>query len=179
MSADGAEAGAMPDGITKHHCAPRPTDRLGGLAAITLLAALVAAGFSGLVGGAPHPVSQTETASVRLRIEYPEVLRSGEFFEGRIEITPLRDVADLTLAVSPSLWREHTVNSSVPAAEEETFKDGAYRFSYGPVEAGEPFFVKIAFQLNPPLIGGTEGAIAVLDGETELASLPMSLRVMP
>lgn len=169
----------MPDGITPHHCAPRASDKLVGAAALVLLTALVAAAIVGLFGGTPHPATEFQSDSVRLRIEYPKVIRSGEFFEGRIAVTPLRDIADLTLAISPALWREHTVNSMIPGAEKEAFANGAYRFSYGPATAGETFFVKIAFQLNPPLFGGTRGDIGVLDGEMPLASVPLSLKVMP
>jgi hypothetical protein len=168
-----------PDGVGERHLAPRAADKIGGVAALLLLAALIMAALLGALGGAPHPAHTAQTDSVSLQIEYPKVIRSGEFFEARIAVTPLREIADLTLGVSPALWREHTVNSIVPAPEEETFGKGAYRFSYGPAAAGETFFVKIAFQLNPPLFGGTSGEIAVLDGDEPLASLPLAMKVMP
>ena len=77
------------------------------------------------------------------------------------------------------MWKDFTVNTMVPAAAEERFADGRFRFSYGPVEAGKAIVVKIDSQINPSLVGGTAGHVAVYDGETLLAELPVAIAVRP
>jgi len=39
--------------------------------------------------------------------------------------------------------------------------------------------LKIDGQINPPRLGGSAGRIRLLDGEVELAALPISLKVIP
>ena len=45
--------------------------------------------------------------------------------------------ADAVIAIPPSLWQDQKINSQIPAAESEEFKDGVFRFHYGPLKAGE------------------------------------------
>ena len=72
-----------------------------------------------------------------------------------------------------------TINTMIPAASEESFKGGAYRFSYGALRAGETLVVKIDGQINPPLFAGTEGEIALFDGERRLGGMPLKIKVLP
>lgn len=67
----------------------------------------------------------------------------------------------------------------VPAPSEESFKDGAFRFDYGPLKPGESIDIKIDGQINPPLFAGTRGTVAVLDGERQLATIPLHITVLP
>ena len=39
--------------------------------------------------------------------------------------------------------------------------------------------VKVDSQINPALVGGTSGAVAVYDGDTLLAELPIAMTVRP
>ena len=109
----------------------------------------------------------------------PDRLRNGEFFEMRLRVAATRPIADATIAVPPGLWRDMTINSMVPAASEEAFKDGAYRFRYGALKAGETLEIKIDGQINPPLTVGTKGEVALYDGTTRIATLPVRIRVLP
>jgi hypothetical protein len=72
-----------------------------------------------------------------------------------------------------------TINTMTPAPGEEQFKDGAFRFDYGPLKAGETLDIKIDGQINPPLFAGTRGQIALFDGERELAATPLHITVLP
>src|SRR3546814_1697109 len=66
-----------------------------------------------------------------------------------------------------------TVNTMIPAPAEESFEDGYFRFSYGPLDAGERLHVRIDGQINPPLFAGTRGEIAVFDGDRRVGSMPL------
>ena len=58
-------------------------------------------------------------------------------------------------------------------------KDGAFRFDYGPLKAGETLDIQIDGQINPPLFAGTHGRVAVFDGERELVGIPLRITVLP
>ncbi|WP_179497012.1 hypothetical protein [Sphingopyxis sp. JAI108] len=144
-----------------------------------ILAVIIALALSGLVGGQTSPLRSEDFGAARLEVKTPSVIRNGEFFETRIRIEASQDMSDAVLAVSPSLWTDMTINTMIPAASEESFKGGAYRFSYGELRAGETLVVKIDGQINPPLFAGTEGEIALFDGERRLGGMPLHIEVLP
>lgn len=134
---------------------------------------------SGLLGGAPRPWHRIATADAELAVRMPARSRNGEFFETEIIVTARRPIAKLVIGVTPGLWHNVTVNTFIPAPTEESFDDGAFRFDFGPVAAGDTRVVKIDSQINPQLWGGTRGTISVSDDKRELAALPLSMRVLP
>ncbi|WP_144037732.1 hypothetical protein [Sphingopyxis sp. KK2] len=144
-----------------------------------ILAAIVVFALSGLAGGQPSPLRSKDFGAARLEVKTPSVIRNGEFFETRIRIEATSDISNVVLAVSPSLWTDMTINTMIPAAAEESFKGGAYRFSYGELRAGETLVVKIDGQINPPLFAGTEGEIALFDGDRRLGGMPLHIKVLP
>lgn len=147
---------------------------------LLLFAALMAAAAIGWLGGHPHPIRAARTAAATLAVEMPRVIRNGEFFETRIRIEARAAVAEPVVAVTTPLWRDLTVNTFIPAADGEEYKDGAFRFSYdAPLKAGDELELKIDSQINPSLLGGTAGEVLFLDGERELARVPIRMRVLP
>lgn len=175
-----SEARAFPDGIEHRHASRASwLSRSAGIVSLLVFGALLALALAGLFGGGRSPVRTVEGADVALTVATPATLRNGLFYETRITITARRDIGKLVLAVPPSLWRDMTINAQVPAAAEESFENGRFAFDYGPLKAGDKLEVKIDGQINPPLFGGTRGTIAVLDDKRELASLPLSMRVLP
>src|SRR3546814_13021689 len=76
------------------------------------------------------------------------------------------------IEVSPSLWRDMTINTMIPAPAEEFFEKGGYRFAYDRMPRGKRLLIKIDGQINPPLFAGTRGDIAVYDGERRLGAMP-------
>ncbi len=170
----------FPEGLGHPHLSgPAPIRRHASPLSLLVLGSIIAAALMGAFGGhgLEHFVAEGEGA--RLDVEAPAILRNGEFFEMRVTVRPDRPVADLVLAVEPSLWRHVTQNSMLPAASEESFEDGAFRFSYGPVPAAGEMRIKMDFQINPSLLGNLSGTLSVLDGEAPLASLPMTVEVRP
>jgi hypothetical protein len=179
--ADGqAQGRAFPDNLGESHIAGSPArDRVASLIALVLLTILLTTAMTGALGGRPSPTTRVDAPAVSLAVKTPRTLRNGMFFETEISVTPHRPVHDLTIAVDRTLWKDFTVNTMVPAASEETFADGRFRFAYGPAEPGKAIVVKTDSQINPALVGGTAGRIAVYDGETLLAELPVTVKVRP
>lgn len=165
-----------PDGIV-----PRPAAGNGRAnpLPVMVLAAVMIAGLSGLLGGQPGVIQQVASDAAVLRVQTPETLRNGMAFETIVEVDPVTAIDDLVIGVSDGLWREMTINTMIPAPAEETFKDGYQRFSFGPFAAGEALRFKIDGQINPPLFAGRSGEIAVMDGERMLTGVPIRVRVLP
>lgn len=172
-----------PQGIEKRHLEPRAWHRVANPAVLLCLAAILFAALFGLVGGQPHPSRSVETVEARLTLETPTRIRNGELVEMRLEIEARRAFSDLILAVSTTYWHDLTINTMIPAPAEEKSADGRYLFSYGPVAAGDRLHIKIDGQINPPLFGGTEGEIILMDGDGDgkkkISSLPVKIRVFP
>jgi hypothetical protein len=101
------------------------------------------------------------------------------YVEWRIEAKARRPIEDAVVAIPADLWKDMTVNSLVPAATEEEYKDGEFRFHFGTLDAGESLLFKIDGQVNPPNVNRHRGTIRLLDGERPLALSPVDVKVMP
>ncbi|QCB55734.1 hypothetical protein E5675_15695 [Sphingopyxis sp. PAMC25046] len=146
---------------------------------LLLIGGLLLTACLGLAGGQPSPRARADFALATLEVKTPGIIRNGEFFETEIEVRSKAGIEEAVLAVEPRLWRDMTINTMIPAAAEEEFRRGEFRFSYGPLEAGETLRIKIDGQINPPLFAGTDGAIAVYDGDRLIGRQPISIRVLP
>lgn len=175
------EPAAFPDGLSEvqaredrrlfvRHANPFSVIVLGGL----LLAALLGV----FAGGRVRPLV-AETPQASFQVATPRVVRNGLFFETRIDVAARGAFKDLTIGVSPELWRDMTINTTIPQASEEAFEQGLFRMHYGAIDAGERLVVKIDGQINPPLTLGTHGQIALFDGDRRVAMVSVSIRVLP
>jgi hypothetical protein len=146
---------------------------------VAVLGAVLLLALSGLLGGSGDAEISAFAPDADLVVTTPTTVRNGVFFETLIEVRAKRDFGELVLAVEPSLWRDVTQNSMLPAAADESFEDGRFRYSYGKVEAGRSLTVKIDSQINPSLVAGDEGTVAVLDGDRKVAEVSVPMRVLP
>lgn len=179
MPAPGYGPSKLPDGLDEYHTQPhRGAAKHASVLSIVLLGALLATAVTGVLGGRAMTVER-KNAAVRAEIEVPTTLRNGEFFEMRIKIDARRQIDKLGLGIGSRIWRDVTVNTMIPAAIEETYQDGAYRFTFGRLESGGRFVVKIDSQINPSRRGAAEGTIDILDGDIVLLSVPMRITVLP
>ena len=169
-----------PDGIGDEHAEKRTRlHRHANPLSVLILGALLLAALLGAFGGGKARPLALGGDVAALSVTTPRTLRNGEFFETRIGVTARADIAELVIAVPPELWRDMTINSMIPAASEESFKQDSFRFSYGPLRKGETIALKIDGQINPPLFAGTSGRIAVLDGERPIGAIPIDIVVLP
>jgi hypothetical protein len=167
----------MPDGITDEHVQPPRGGRGASPLSLLILAGVVALGPSGLAGR--ERSWSTEGGGAEVVIHSSEVIRSGEFFEMRISIDSSEPVGELVIGVDASLWRDMTVNTMIPAAADERSEAGQFLFSFGALEPGETFDLKVDLQVNPDALGNNPGAVRVLDGERVLASVEVGIGVLP
>lgn len=168
----------LPDGISRNHLAAAGGPPAG-TAAIFILGMLLTAALAGWLGGARSERYARSSAQADIVVSMPQIMRSGMFFETRIEVIAREPLNDATIAMSPALWRSITINTQIPEPSEQEFKSGFYQFHYGPLKAGERIAVKFDAQINPDLFLGNKGEIALLDGERPVARLPLTLTVLP
>ena len=168
-----------PQGINDDHIQGHRWKRHASPGSVLLLSVLLVAAALGYFGGQPHPWRTTDGAAATINMEFPEILRNGQFFEMRAKITAKQDFQDLRVGISTTYWHDLTINSMVPAPEKETTENGEYRFSFGPVKSGKEFAIKIDGQINPPMFAGTQGQLTLLDGEKIQATVPVNLTVIP
>lgn len=169
----------LPDGIEDRHARPKRFHAYANLVSLLVLGALMVTAMTGWLAGGRTTPRRVAGPAAKMIAAIPDRLRNGEFFEMRLTIQATQPIADATIAVPATLWRDMTINSMIPAASEEAFKDGAFRFRYGRLKAGDTLALKIDGQINPPLTIGTRGTIALYDGDTRVAALPVHIRILP
>ncbi|MGH6696009.1 hypothetical protein [Sphingopyxis sp.] len=157
----------------------RPWDRHASPISILILGGLLLAAALGFTGGQPSTPRTADLGDVRLTVKTPTTIRNGEFFETDITVRAEVPLDDAVVAISPALWHDMTVNTMIPAPAEESFEDGRFHFSYGPLAAGDSLHIKVDGQINPPLFAGTRGEIAVLDGSRRIGAMPLRIKVLP
>lgn len=146
---------------------------------LVALGAILLMALTGVFGGLKNPTLAASSSAATLRVNAPEVLRSGEFFEMRLALEAREPIARPVIAIAQSYWRDITVNTIVPAPASESFRDGFFVFEFDALEAGEAIELKVDGQINPSLFGGTEGAIEARDDARTLVRTETVLRVLP
>ncbi|MDM0045975.1 hypothetical protein QTH91_15915 [Variovorax dokdonensis] len=179
MSAPNETPGAMPDGIDPAHLRTGSAiARHASPLSLLVLLAVVGLGASGWLGK-PWPERSHATGAVDLSVAMPTVVSTGDLYEALIEVHANTDISRLQIEVDPHLWTETTINSMVPAADSETFKDGRIRFGFDALAQGEALIFKVDAQINPRFFGRLAGDIRVLDDGRLIAASRRELRVMP
>jgi hypothetical protein len=169
-----------PQGIEADtHASAKSWHRYSNLVGIFGLALFLGLAAFGIFGGQPHPTRVIETPAARLTLQFPEILRNGEFFEMRATIEAKQPFDDLQMGISSEYWRDLTINTMIPAPSEEKSENGRYLFSYGPLSPGDRLTIKIDGQINPPMSAGTRGRLTLMDGDTVVLATPVKLRVFP
>lgn len=167
-----------PDGIRDEHAKPHTGLRKHASPATILVLGifLAAAGF-GAFGKSGTVQGSSEGAA--LLVESPSRIRNGQLAEMRIHVRAEEPIDTLVIRVGTDLWKDMTVNTLLPAANEESMKDGDFEFTFGALPAGEDWMMKVSLQINPNLYGLNRGTIRVLDRDEELAAADVRIQVLP
>lgn len=159
---------AQPIAGWRHHASPL---------SLVAFGSVIVLGLSGVLG---HERDwRAEANGVALEVHAPETTRNGEFFEMRIDVRSERRIGELVIGMEAALWEDMTVNTMIPAPAEEESSDGQFRFVFAALEPETTFHYKLDLQVNPDIVGGNEGTIAVYDGEQMLADTRISIMVLP
>lgn len=172
-----AASADYPDGIDPRHAEGRGANW--NWLSLAVLGAVMLAALLGAFGGGKTRPLTVAAAEAQLDVATPRVIRNGEFFETRVRIEARRPIAKAVLVVPESLWRDMTINSMIPAPSEEKAEKGEFRFDYGAMKTGDVLDIKIDGQINPPLFAGTQGGVALYDGERRIAAIAFDIKVLP
>ena len=178
MGKSDRQAKTFPDGIGKEHVTPTTGwRRHASPLSLAVFGSVIVLGLTGLLG---HERDwRSEANGLRLEVHASEISRNGEFLEMRVSVETATALEDLAIGVDNDLWEDMTVNTMIPAATEETGIGGEFRFSFGPMEAGTTFDLKIDLQVNPDIVAGNDGTLTVYDGDRPITSVDIGLMVLP
>src|SRR3546814_11790114 len=91
----------LPDGRAERHATAGGSFRRNrGWLALVMLSLLMAGALSGLLGGVHNRESSTDTQAAAMRVEAPDVLRNGGFFEISVQITARRALEEPVCAIT-------------------------------------------------------------------------------
>lgn len=141
---------------------------------VPLLAALL-----GFLGGGGEATVRATSPQADMDVVTPRTLRSGNWFETRVVVTPRADIADLTIAIDQPLWRGMSIDTLVPDADKVEATGGSFAYSFGAVKAGERFVMKVDGQIQPRGLRELKGVVTLRDGDRPLATAPLSIWVLP
>jgi hypothetical protein len=123
--------------------------------------------------------SNAAGAAAVLRLEAPETVRGGIFFQARIDVTATRAVRQPRLVFDGGWLEGLQVNSIEPAAESESSRDGLLVLSYGALAPGDRLRVYMQFEVNPTNVGQHSFGFELDDAQTRIARIDRDLRVLP
>lgn len=168
-----------PFGIDPHHCAVSRFARMRSPLAIVVFVVVLGSAMLGWLGGGANTAKAFVSPRATVAIEYQPILRSGNWFETLLTVTPRADVKDLVIAIDQSLWRGMSIDTLAPDAESAEATGGRYTYHFGTVKAGERFRMKFDGQIQPRALRRLSGDIRVQDGTRPLLAFPLTVTVLP
>ncbi len=145
---------------------------------IALFAALALLALWGAFGQRETESKAAGSAAV-LRLQAPETVRGGLFFQARIDVTAMRAVRQPRLVFDEGWLEGLQVNSIEPAAESESSRDGLLVLSYGALAPGDLLRIYMQFEVNPTNVGRHAFGLELDDGQTRIARIDRELKVLP
>lgn len=167
-----------PEGIEERHIHDPSRPTLRAPIGFIGLGALIVASVLGVFGTEARLAASQGGAE--LSVDAPVRIRNGEFYEMVITVRADQAIDEPVLLVEPGVWRDVTVNTFIPAPTDETTRNGAFAFTFGPLAAGQELVVKVDAQVNPDHApAANEGRISVADGEELLTGVDYRMEVLP
>lgn len=169
----------FPDGINADHLKPGRAAQIKSWLPLPLLGGVLLLALTGLFGGGPSLRKAAVSDAARLTVEAPPILRNGQIFEVQISVLAEGELARPTIAVDTSYWRNITLNTIRPEPAAQGFREGAVLLEYDRLGAGETLLITFEAQVNPVFGQHSRAHVRLLDGQTELAGLPLQMKVLP
>jgi hypothetical protein len=141
-----------------------------------VLTVVVVLGLAGTFGQ-PDRVSRAATAAATLRVEAPDRLRGGVFYQGRFDVTAVRDVKHPTLVLGRGWADQMQINTIEPSPDKEAAPDGRLHLEYGELKAGERLTVWLQLEVNPVSSGERDQSVELMDADTVLARVARRVTV--
>jgi hypothetical protein len=123
--------------------------------------------------------SRAAGSAAVLRLEAPETVRGGIFFQARLDVTVVRSIGRPRLVFDEGWLEGLQVNSIEPAAESESSRDGLLVLSYSALAPGDRLRVYLQFEANPTNVGRRSFGFELDDRQARIARIERDLTVLP
>src|SRR4051794_29592543 len=145
---------------------------------MTLFAAVSVIALLDVIGQKPSDSSASGAAAV-LTLSAPHTVRGGVFFQSRIEVRATQAIDHPRLVFADGWVEGMQVNSTEPAADSESSRDGRLVLSYGQMAPGDVLRVWFQFEVNPTNVGHRSYGVELDDETRALAHISHNLTVLP
>jgi hypothetical protein len=161
---------------------PEPRGEIVGLwmrrAVLMVFAVVALLGLLDVFGQGTTQTAASTPAAV-LRVTAPKAVRGGLFFQSRVEIRALRNIAHPRLVLDEGWVEGMQFNSIEPSPVGEASRDGRVVLSYDTVDAGKRLVVWMQFEVNPTSVGHRAYGLELDDADTQVAAVHRAITVFP
>jgi hypothetical protein len=127
-----------------------------------------------------HPSESSASApAARMTLTAPETVRGGLFFQSRVEIHALREIAAPHLVLDHGWVEGMQVNSIEPNPASELSRDGRVVLAYDKLAPGDDLRIWMQFEVNPTNVGHRSYGIELDDGTARVLRLSPTITVLP
>jgi hypothetical protein len=123
--------------------------------------------------------SQAAGLAARMTLTAPATVRGGLYFQSRVEVHAVREIAFPHLVLDHGWIEGMQVNSIHPEPTGELNRDGRVVLTYDKLAAGDDLTVWLQFQVNPTNTGRRSYGIELDDAATPLVRLSPTITVLP
>ena len=123
--------------------------------------------------------SQAASPAARMTLTAPDTVRGGLFFQSRVEIHALREIASPHLVLDHGWVEGMQVNSIEPAPASELSRDGRVVLTYDKLAPGDDLRIWLQFEVNPTNVGHRSYGIELDDEAARVVRLSPTITVLP
>jgi hypothetical protein len=145
---------------------------------MTLLLAVAVVALFGVFGQVTTTSTATGAAAT-LRLDAPETVRGGLFFQSRVDIRATRAIEHPRLVLANGWVEGMQFNSVEPGPVGEASRDGRVVMSYNKLAAGDRLTIWMQFEVDPTTTGRRSYDVALEDATTPVASVRRTLTILP
>jgi hypothetical protein len=117
--------------------------------------------------------------AVTLRLDAPDTVRGGLFFQAKLDVQVHRTIQFPRFVFDRGWLAGLQVNSIEPAAQSESSRDGRLVLSYDQLSPGDRVVLYFQFQVNPTHVGREPFGVELDERTTRLARIDRHLTSLP
>ena len=145
---------------------------------LTVLGVLVLLGLLNRYGQRPS-TSVARGPAATMRLNAPERIRGGLFFQSRLEIRAQQAIDHPRIVLQEGWVEGMQVNSIEPAPVGEATRNGRVVLSYDALKPGDVLRVWFQFEVNPTNVGRRSYGVELDDAEQPIVRLAPTLTALP
>jgi hypothetical protein len=162
---------------------PGRTDSVrGGLwfrrAALALFGVFVLLALLNTFGQQPSDSQAAGPAAV-LKLNAPEDVRGGLFFQSRVQIDVRRDIQFPRLVLDEGWFEGMQINSIEPQPSSESSRDGRVVLTYDKLSPGDLVKIWFQFEADPTYPGSRSYRVELDDQDRAIATIDRNIRIWP